>query len=99
MIGTRDITQLCCYSNLAGIMANKIEQSFYSVYSYSEIESIECTLSWPVCYLTFQPQQVYQYLSSPYIINTNRLHCCENIWIGHTLQAIQYENKNSPKLF
>ena len=28
-------------SNLAEIVANKIEQSFYSVYSYSGIESIE----------------------------------------------------------
>ena len=26
-------------------MANKIEQGFYSVYSYSGIESIECALS------------------------------------------------------
>ena len=41
MTGARDITQLCCSPNLAGIVANKIEQSFYSVYSYSGIESIE----------------------------------------------------------
>ena len=44
MTGARDITQLCFSSNLAGIVANKIEQSFYSVYSYSRIESIEHTL-------------------------------------------------------
>ena len=41
MNGARDITQLCFSSNLTGIVANKIEQSFYSVYSYSGIESIE----------------------------------------------------------
>ena len=40
----RDITQLSFSSNLAGIVANKIEQSFYSVYSYSGIESIEHAL-------------------------------------------------------
>ena len=34
MAGVRDITQLCFSLNLAGIVANKIEQSFYSVYSY-----------------------------------------------------------------
>ena len=45
MTGPRDITQLCLSSNLAGIVANKIEQGFYSVYSYSGIESIECALS------------------------------------------------------
>ena len=28
MTAARDITQLCCSSNLAGIVANKIEQSF-----------------------------------------------------------------------
>ena len=28
-------------------MANKIEQSFYSIYSYFGIESIECALIWP----------------------------------------------------
>ena len=44
MTGARDITQLCFSSNLAGTVANKIEQSFYSVYSYSGIESIEHTL-------------------------------------------------------
>ena len=41
MNGARDITQLCFPSNLTGIVAKKIEQSFYSVYSYSGIESIE----------------------------------------------------------
>ena len=45
MTGVRDITQLCCSPNLAGIVANKIEQSFYSVYSYSGIESIEHAIS------------------------------------------------------
>ena len=45
MTGARDRTQLCFSSNLAGIMANKVEQSFYSVYSYSGIESIERALS------------------------------------------------------
>ena len=45
MTGAGDITQLCFYSNLAGIVANKIEQSFYSVYSYSGIESIKHALS------------------------------------------------------
>ena len=44
MTGARDITQLCFSSNFAGIVANKIEQSFYSVYSYSGIESIERAL-------------------------------------------------------
>ena len=33
------------FSNLEGIVANKIEQNFYSVYSYSGIESIERALS------------------------------------------------------
>ena len=41
MTGARDVAQLCFSSNLTGIVANKIEQSFYSVYSYSGIESIE----------------------------------------------------------
>ena len=45
MTGARDITQLCFSSNLAGTVANKIEQSFCSVYSYSGIESIERALS------------------------------------------------------
>ena len=49
MTGARDIAHLahlCFSSNLTGIVANKIEQSFYSsVYSYSGIESIEHTLS------------------------------------------------------
>ena len=49
MTGARDITKLCCSPNLAGIVANKIEQSFYSVYSYSGIESIEHTLSYVIC--------------------------------------------------
>ena len=35
---------MCFSSNVAGIMANKIEQSFYSVYSYSGIESIKHAL-------------------------------------------------------
>ena len=38
MTGTKDITQLCFSSNLAGIVANKLEQNFYSVYFYSGIE-------------------------------------------------------------
>ena len=46
MTGARDITQLCFSSNLAGIVAKKIEQSFYSIYSYSGIESIEHALRW-----------------------------------------------------
>ena len=41
MTGARDIAQLCFSSNLAGIVANKIEQGFHSVYSYFGIESIE----------------------------------------------------------
>ena len=45
MTGARDIAQLCFSSNLAGIVANKIEQSFYSVYSYSGIESIKRALN------------------------------------------------------
>ena len=45
MTGAIYITQLCFSSNLARIVANKIEQSFYSVYSYSGIESIEHTLN------------------------------------------------------
>ena len=49
MTGTREITQLCFSSNFAGIVANKIEQSFYSVCSYSEIESIERALSQAIC--------------------------------------------------
>ena len=44
MTRARDITQLCFSSNFAGIVTNKIEQSFCSVYSYSGIESIERTL-------------------------------------------------------
>ena len=44
MTEARDITQLCFSSNLTGIVTNKIEQSFYSVYSYSGIESIEHAL-------------------------------------------------------
>ena len=34
MTGTRDITQLCFSSNLAGIVANKIEQSFYRLFLF-----------------------------------------------------------------
>ena len=45
MTGARDITQLCFSSNLVRIVANKVEQIFYSVYSYSGIESIEHVLS------------------------------------------------------
>ena len=45
MTGVRDVTQLCFSSNLAGTVANKIEQSFYSVYSCSGIESIDRALS------------------------------------------------------
>ena len=41
----RSLTQLCCSPNFAGTVANQIEQSFYSVYSYSGIESIERALS------------------------------------------------------
>ena len=45
MTGERDIIQLCFSSNLAGTVANKIEQNSYSVYSYSGIESIEHALN------------------------------------------------------
>ena len=45
MTGARDIAQLCFSSNLTGIVANKIEHSFYSVYSYSRIKSIQHALS------------------------------------------------------
>ena len=45
MTGARDITQLCFSSNLAGIIANNIEESFYSVYSSSGTESIKRALS------------------------------------------------------
>ena len=47
MTGARDITQLCFSSNLAGIVANKIEQSFCSCLflSRSGIESIEHALT------------------------------------------------------
>ena len=39
------MTQLCAFfPNLSGTVANKIEKSFYSVYSYSGIESIEHAL-------------------------------------------------------
>ena len=44
MIRMRDITQMCFSSNVEGIVANEIEQSFYSVYSYSRIESIKHAL-------------------------------------------------------
>ena len=44
MTGVRDITQLCFSSNVSGIVANEIEQSFYSVYSCFGIESIERAL-------------------------------------------------------
>ena len=57
MTGVRDITQLCFSLNLAGIVANKIEQSFYSVYFYSGIESVEYVLSYFVLcnyFLCFQ---------------------------------------------
>ena len=40
MIGAKDITRLCFSPILAGIVACKIKQSFYSVYFYSGIESI-----------------------------------------------------------
>ena len=45
MIAARDITQLCFSSNFSGIMASKIEQTFYSVYSYFGIVSNERALS------------------------------------------------------
>ena len=45
MTGARDITQLCCSPNLAGIVTNKIEQTFYSVYSHSGIQSVERAIS------------------------------------------------------
>ena len=45
MTGARDITRLRFSSNLAGNVANKIKQSFYSVYSYSGIESIKHALN------------------------------------------------------
>ena len=38
------MTQLCFSSNLAEIVANKVKQTFYSVYSYSGIESIKHAL-------------------------------------------------------
>ena len=44
MTGARDITRLCFSSNFVGIVASKIEQSFYSVYSYSGMESIKHAL-------------------------------------------------------
>ena len=44
MTGTRDITQMCFSSNVAGIVANRIEQSFYSAYSYFGIEPIKHAL-------------------------------------------------------
>ena len=47
MTGVRDIAQLCFSSNLARIVASKIEQSFYSVFSYSGIESIKHALKCP----------------------------------------------------
>ena len=40
MTGARDITQLCFSSILAGIVANKIEQSSYSVYLPDGIEEV-----------------------------------------------------------
>ena len=48
MTGARDIAQLCLSSTLTGTVANEIEQSFYSVYSYSGIESIEHALSFEI---------------------------------------------------
>ena len=44
MTGARDITRLCFSSSYSGIVGNKIGQSFYSVYSYSGIESIKRAL-------------------------------------------------------
>ena len=41
MTGVRDINQLRYSPNLAGIVTNKIKQSFYSIYSCSSLESIE----------------------------------------------------------
>ena len=49
MTVARDIAQLCFSSNLTEIMANEIEQSFYSV--YSRIESIEDALIFTNKYL------------------------------------------------
>ena len=46
MTGVRDTTQLCFSSNFTRMVVNKIEQRFYSVYSYSGIESIECALNY-----------------------------------------------------
>ena len=46
MTGVRDTTQLCFSSNFTRMVANKIEQRFYSVYSYSGIESIERALNY-----------------------------------------------------
>ena len=44
MTGARDITRLCFSSNLAEIVADKVKQTFYFVYSYSGIESIKHAL-------------------------------------------------------
>ena len=57
MTGVRDVTQLCFSFNLAGIVANKIEQSFYSVYSYSGIESIEHALKSGILFKTTSNQR------------------------------------------
>ena len=62
MTGATDITQLCFSSNLAGIVANKIEQSFYSAYSYSGIESIERALKmYSVTQTLFTPKYHFFY--------------------------------------
>ena len=61
MTEVRNIAQLCFSSNLAGIVANKIEQSFYSVYSYSGKESIEHALSLcikVICPILYSPIQL-----------------------------------------
>ena len=44
MTGVKE-TRLCFSSNVTGIVVNEIEQKFYSVYSYSGIESIEHALN------------------------------------------------------
>ena len=77
MTGTKNITQLCFSSSLAGILANKFEQNFHSVYSYSGIESIEHPLNEKVKYLNtgyIMHRQIYSYQYSQIQNGKNACH-------------------------
>ena len=65
MTGARDITQLCFSSNFTGIVANIIEQSFYSVHLYPGTESIEHALKYSLSHPWFYLEiKVWKLLSA-----------------------------------